>query len=70
MIEDDEKNLLKRKIEESKEEKFKFQEKIIRLNSHIDELFQERLSFDENENKLLKLFDAGIINKDGNSIKR
>ena len=51
MMENDEKDLLKRKIEESKEE-------IIRLNSHIDEFFQVRLASDKNENKFLKLFNA------------
>ena len=50
-MEDYEKDLLKLKIEESKE-------KIIRLNSHIDELFQERLASDKNKNKFLKLFNA------------
>ena len=43
---------------------FKFQEKNIRINSHIDEILQERLASDENENELLKLFGADIINKE------
>ena len=40
MIEDDEKDLLKKRLEESKEE-------IIKLNSQIGELFQERLECKE-----------------------
>ena len=63
MIEDDEKDLLKKKLEESKEE-------IIKLNSQIDELFQVRLECEENASKLLKLFDSGDIDKDGNPIIR
>ena len=70
MIEDDEKDLLKRKLEESKETKFKLEEEIIKLNSQIDELFQERLECEENAFKLLKLFDSGVIDKDGNPIIR
>ena len=70
MIEDDEKDLLKRKLEESKEAKFKLEEEIIKLNSQIDELFQERLECEENASKLLKLFDFGVIDKDGNPIIR
>ena len=48
MIEDDEKDLLKRKLEELKEAKFKLEEEIIKLNSQIDELFQERLECEKN----------------------
>ena len=61
MIEYDEKNLLKRKLKESKGE-------IIKLNSQINELFQERLECEENASKLFKLFNPGVINKDGNPI--
>ena len=43
MIENNEKDLLKRKFDESKEEKSNLEEEIIKLNSHINELFQERL---------------------------
>ena len=70
MIEDDEKDLLKRKLEESKVAKFKLEEEIIKLNSQIDELFQEILECKENTSKLLKLFDSGVIDKDGNPIIR
>ena len=69
MIEDDEKVLLKQKIEEVKEEKYRLDEEIIRLNSQIDEYLQEKLPNDENEEKLQKLYDAGVIEGDGNSFK-
>ena len=48
MIEDDEKDLLKNKFEDSKEKKFKSEEGMIKLNSQIDEPFQERLECKEN----------------------
>ena len=60
----------KKKIENSNEEKFKLEQEIIKLNSHIYELFQERLAYEENEDKLFKLFDADVIDKEGNLIKR
>ena len=66
MIEDYKKELLKQKIEESKKEQYKLSEEILKLNSQIDMYLQERLDSDENEDKLLKLFEAGIIDKDGN----
>ena len=69
MIEDDEKELLKQKIEESKKEQYKLNEEILKLNSQIDMYLQERLDSDENEDKLMKLFEAGIIDKDGNPIE-
>ena len=69
MMEDDEKDLLKKKIEDSKEGKLKLEQEIIKLNSHIYELFQERLAYEENEDKLLKLFDAGEIVKEGIRLK-
>ena len=70
MIEDDEKDMLKQKIKEVKEEKFRLDEEIMRLNSQIDEYLQERLGSEENEEKLLRLYEAGIIDKDGNLIQR
>ena len=69
MIEDDEKELLKQKIEESKKEQYKLNEEILKLNSQIDMYLQERLDSDENEDKLMKLFETGIIDKDGNPIE-
>ena len=69
MIEDDEKELLKQKIEESKKEQYKLNEEILKLNSQIDMYLQERLDSDENEDKLMKLFEAGIIDKDENPIE-
>ena len=47
MIEDDEKVLLKQKTEEVKEEKYRLDEEIIRLNSQIDEYLKEKLANDE-----------------------
>ena len=70
MIENDEKDLLKQKIEEVKEEKYRLDEEIIRLNSQIDEYLQERLENDENAEKLRKLFDTGVIDREGNFIHR
>ena len=70
MIEDDEKDMLKQKIEEVKEEKFRLDEEIMRSNSQIGEYLQERLGSEENEEKLLRLYEAGIIDKDGNLIQR
>ena len=70
MIEDDEKDLLKRKLEESKEAKFKLEEEIIKLKFQIDGPFQEILECEENASKLLKLFDSGVIYKDVNPIIR
>ena len=70
MIEDDEKVLLKQKIEEVKVEKYRQDEEIIRLNSQIDEYLQEKLANDKNEEKLLKFYDAGGIDSDGNFIQR
>ena len=52
---------MKIKLEESKEAKFKLEEEIIKFNSQINELFQERLECVENASKLLKLFDSGVI---------
>ena len=69
MIENDEKELLKQKIEESKKEQYKLNEEILKLNSQIDMYLQERLDSDENEDKLMKLFEAGIIDKDRNPIE-
>ena len=70
MIEDDEKVLLKQKIEEAKEEKYRLNEEIIRLNSQIDKYLQEKLANDENEKKLLTLYGAGVIDSDGSFIQR
>ena len=61
MIEDNEKNLLRQKIEDSKSEQYKLNEQIFKLNSQINMNLQERFEPDENETKLLKLFEAGII---------
>ena len=61
MIEDDEKDLLRQKIEDSKSEQYKLNEQIFKLNSQINMYLQERLESDENEAKLLILFEAGII---------
>ena len=55
---------MKQKIGEAKEEKYWLDEEIIRLNSQIDEHFQEKLANDENEEKLQKLYDARVINRD------
>ena len=60
---------MKHKIEEAKEQKYRLDEKIIRLNSQIDEYLQEKLANDENEEKMLKLYDEGVIDSDGNSFK-
>ena len=70
MIEDDEKDILKQKIEEVKEEKFRLDEEIMRLNSQIGEYLQERFGSEENEEKLLRIYEAGIIYKDGNLTQR
>ena len=70
MIEDDEKDMLKQKIEEVKEEKFRLDEEIMILNTQIGEYLQERLGSEENEEKLLRLYEAGIIDKDGNLIQK
>ena len=70
MIEDDEKNLLKQKFEESKEEQYRLNEEILRLNKLIDDYMEERLESDENGTKLHKLFEAGIIDEDGNPVDR
>ena len=59
---------MKQKIEEAKEEKFRLNEEIIGLNSQIDEYLQEKLTNDENKEKLQKLYDAGVIESDGNFI--
>ena len=70
MIEDDEKDLLKQKFEESKEEQYRLNEEILRLNKLIDDYMEERLESDENGTKLHKLFEAGIIYEDGNLVDR
>ena len=62
--------MLKQKIEEVKEEKFKLDEEIMRLNSQIGEYHQERIGSEENKEKLLRLYEAGIIDKDDNLIQR
>ena len=61
MIEDNEKDLLRRKIEDSKSEQYKLNEQIFKLNSQININLQKRFEPDENETKLLKLFEACII---------
>ena len=49
MIEDDEKDLLRQKIEDSKSEQYKLNQQIFKLNSQINMYLQERLESDENE---------------------
>ena len=70
MIEDDEKDLLRQKIEDSKSEQYKQNAQIFKLNSLLNMYLQERLESEENEAKLFKLFEAGIIYADGNPVEQ
>ena len=70
MIENDEKDLLRQKIEDSKNEQYKLNELIFKLNYKINMYLQERVESDENEAKLIKLFLTCIIDADGNSVEQ
>ena len=70
MIQEDEKDLLKYKIEGAKEEKYRLDKEIIRLNSQIDEYLLEKLTNNENDLKLQKLYNTGLIDSDMNFIWR
>ena len=70
MIEDDEEDLFRQKIEDSKSEQYELNEQIFKLNSQINIYLQERLKSDENETKLLIIFEAGIIDTDGNPVEQ
>ena len=67
MIEND---LLRQKIKDSKNEQYKLNELIFKLNYKINMYLQERVESDENEAKLLKLFLACIIDADGNPFEQ